>query len=125
MNSKTTEGRKETHMKNYRDFEKKYIGSSDIASLTFRAGNDVFPVNFGSDGSYDAYIVRGEAEIGEHYTLVHESKFIWLHIFDDSELTFKDSCYNAKSEDRYDTIRVYRAGEFGCIIQFLKTEIND
>lgn len=112
-------------MKNYRDFDKEYIGSSDIASLTFRAGHDVFPVDFGGDGSYYAYIVRGEAEIGEKYTLVHESKFIWLRIYDDIERTFEDSCYNAKPEDRYDTIRVYRAGARGCIIQFLKTEIND
>lgn len=56
-------------MKMYKDFPKVYIGESDIASLTLRTPVDAHVLKFGSDGYYKAYIVNGEAEIGNHYKL--------------------------------------------------------
>lgn len=96
-------------MKNYKDFEKKSIGSSDIASLTVRSGMKVAPLNFGEDGAYSAYIVTEDAEIGSHYKLTFEGKG-WISIFDDTMLTF---------EARADEIKIYQAGAFGCIVQLL------
>lgn len=96
-------------MKNYKDFEKKSIGSSDIASLTVRSGMKVAPLNFGEDGAYSAYIVTEDAEIGSHYKLTFEGMG-WITIFDDTRMTF---------EARADEIKIYQAGEFGCIIQLI------
>lgn len=99
--------------KSYKDFEKEYIGSSDIASLILaghsRWGLKLHDLHFGIDDSYQAYIVNGECEIGEHYRFEAEF-YTWLNIYDDDELV---------KEFRADIIRVYRAGEHGCIIQLL------
>ena len=46
-------------MKNYKDFTKKYIGGSDIASLTVRSGSTVSALDFGQDDEYMAYVVDG------------------------------------------------------------------
>lgn len=99
--------------KSYKDFEKQYIGNSDIASLILAGsspnGLKLHDLHFGIDDSYQAYIVNGECEIGEHYEL--EAEFnIWLKIYDDDRLVKR---FNA------DIIRVYRAGMQGCIIQLL------
>lgn len=106
-------------MKSYKEYEKVFIGDSDIAALTFvgitKDGLKANILNFGSDGRYNAYVVDENAKIGDHYTLEMEfetsSGFkAWVKIYDDEELT-KD--YSA------DKIRVYRAGDFGCIIQLI------
>lgn len=76
----------------YKDFEKEYIGSSDL------------PVERGK-----SYIVNGDCEIGEHYRFEAEF-YTWLNIYDDDELV---------KEFKADIIRVYRAGNHGCIIQLL------
>ena len=103
---------------NYKEYQKCYIGSSDVAALTLTGmrpadepgdctGLKTSALHFGGDGSYDAYLVDEDAEIGTHYTL--EATFAhWLRIYDDSGLTCKL---------RANIIRIYRAGEFGCIIQ--------
>lgn len=96
-------------MKTYKDFNKKFIGESDIASLTLRSETSCAALNFGMDAAYMAYIVTEEAEIGSHYKLIFEGKS-WLKIFDDTELTFFA---------RADKINIYRAGELGCIIQLI------
>ncbi len=96
-------------MKSYKSFNKAFIGASDIASLTVRSCGKVAVLNFGSDGSYHAYIVKGEAEIGTHYELVFECEN-WLKVYDDCDLTY--GCLGK-------TIKIYRAGDFGCIIQIL------
>lgn len=98
-------------MKNYKEYEKKYIGSSDIAALTVRICDKVYSLNFGEDGEYFAYIVDSDCEIGKHYNLIFEGKH-FINIYDDKELSFKFYMYGAK-------IKVYRAGDFGCIIQIL------
>ena len=98
-------------MKNYKEFERIYIGSSDVASLTLRAPNASHILTFGEDGAYFAYFVKGEAEIGEHYRLDFESHG-WLWIYDDEKR-------QQQIGDARTTIRVYRAGLRGCIIQVL------
>lgn len=103
-------------MKSYKDFEKQYIGNSDIASLILCGnvngkGVDLKELQFGQDASFYAYIVdENNVEIGNHYHKVAEFNY-WLRIYDDTKLT-KLFCA--------DRIIVYRAGEMGCIIQLKK-----
>lgn len=105
-------------MKSYKEFKQEFIGDSDIATLimvgpTVSENTNKYlttePLPFGEDASYKAYMVEGKAEIGSHYHLVAEFKH-WLKIYDDEELTLNI---------RADHIKVYRAGEMGCIIQTL------
>lgn len=96
-------------MKNYHDYQKINLGMSDIASLTLRMPCKAECLNFGGDGDYSAYLVDGDAEIPEYY----KEKFStegWLKIFDDNSLTQKISGR---------IIKIFRAGEYGCIIQVL------
>jgi hypothetical protein len=102
-------------MKNYKDFDKSFIGASDTATLIlagYQEGKGIVAttLDFGEDGIYKAYIVDDETEIGSHYTKVATFNS-WLKIYDDDELT---SRIKAKE------INIYRAGDFGCIIQLIK-----
>lgn len=108
-------------MKSYKEFPQRCIGSSDIAALTL-VGMKPDPLSlvaeflhFGEDGSYSAYIIgEKDVEIGAHYEKVATFKS-WMRIYD-------DSCLVARfcgSE-----INVYRAGEYGCIIQCIGDEGN-
>lgn len=96
-------------MKNYKDYFKQFIGESDIACLTVRACGDVGTIEFGEDGAYHARIVDGDTEIPAHYERVFETGEPWLWIYDDggrvASLTNKNG------------FGIYRAGDFGCIIQ--------
>lgn len=100
-------------MKNYKDYDQYHIGESDAANLTLKGispiNNDIQLtfLNFGEDGYYKAYLVDLKAEIPAHYTKIAEFK-TYLKIYDDFALSF---------EVKADNIAVYRAGEFGCIIQ--------
>lgn len=101
-------------MKTYKDFEKEFIGISDIASLILAGcdenGLKLEELHFGGDSSYYAYIVEGsDVEIGSHYKEVTRFKH-WLKIYDDIELVRQ---LEAKE------IIVYRAAEMGCIIQLI------
>lgn len=102
-------------MKNYKDFEKRFIGESDIASLTVRSVDKVTTLNFGGDGAYRAYIVKGDAQIGAHYELVFAGEK-WVRIYDDFGKSF---------EAYADMIKIYKAGNFGCIIQLLNKQDNN
>lgn len=94
---------------NYKFYEKKHIGSSDIASLTLRFPSKAEVINFGGDGSFYAYVVDENAEIGSHYTL-EASGESWIKIYDDNGLSF----------DAYaEKINIYTAGGYGCIIQLI------
>lgn len=109
-------------MKNYKELEKMYIGGSDSAFLTViewgpaDAPNwlTMHELKFGEDGDYSAYVCWGDVEIGDHYKKVLE-----LHrsitIVDDDRAVF-----DAKA----DTIKVYQAGEFGCIIHLEGNDIH-
>ena len=95
----------------YHEYEKVRLGGSDIAALIMVGCGEedltTKPLNFGIDGSYNAYLVDEEAEIGDHYSLRGEFE-AWLKIYDDDGLVFKVYA---------DKIKVFRAGEMGCIIQ--------
>jgi hypothetical protein len=101
-------------MKNYKEFEKEYIGGSDIASLILAGyvedkGLELKELSFGEDGSYHAYVVDKDTEIGSHYTKVAEFES-WMKIYDDEKLV---KSFEARK------IIVYRAREMGCIIQLI------
>lgn len=104
--------------KSYKDFEKTFIGDSDIASLILSGCSvigkqEVDILKFGLDGNYNAYIVNDKMTfIPECYELRNIFKG-WLKIYDDSSLT--QSFYA-------DEIYVYRAGEMGCIIQLVNKD---
>jgi len=89
-------------MKTYKDFEKQYIGLSDIASLILvgcgKNGLSLKELHCGQDASYQAYIVEAEFDS-------------WLKIYDDEGLVKQFSGKN---------IIVYRAAEMGCIIQIVQ-----
>lgn len=105
--------------KTYKDFNKCYIGSSDIATIIAvgfdadgKDGNYIKTgaIRFGSDGGYSAYYVDdANVEIGAHYDKVFECQ-TWLKLYDDNGLTL--SVYKPGA-----TISIYRAGNFGCIIR--------
>ena len=104
-------------MKTYKDFREINIGMSDVASLIMmgikETGRSLEFLNFGEDGEYYAYLVDREedkpVEIGSHYKKV--ATFTnWLKIYDDYESTL---------DIKGKVINVYRAGEFGCIIEVI------
>lgn len=102
-------------MKNYKLYEKKFIGASDVAALTLTGCKDGEGVvaqvlNFGEDGAYSAYIVDDDAIIGSHYSEVATFSN-WLRVFDDDEKT---------ADFSGSIIKVYRAASMGCIIQVIK-----
>lgn len=102
-------------MKSYKEYEKVYIGSSDIATLTIVALRDngqplAQTLDFAIDSNYFAYIVDGEAKIGDHYKLTQTCRY-WMKVFDDQELTL---------DLHAPIINIYRAGDCGCIIQCLE-----
>lgn len=103
-----------TTNKTYKDFEKTYIGDSDIASLTLSSPEGVYRLNFGEDADYHAYIIPAGVPIPSHYSLRYECKH-WLTIFDDRRLTFEYQGYNT-------SFKIYRAGMRGCIIQIIEPE---
>lgn len=99
-------------MASYKSFKKIDLGGSDVASLIVRTlGADgmiaVCALGFGGDDDYSAYLVPDGAVIGEHYELAAEGH-AWLEIFDDTRIRFR--C-------RAETIRIFRGGGYGCIIQ--------
>lgn len=107
-------------MKNYKNYEKQCIGCSDIASLILRGINtdgelELKSLKFGSDGVYWAYVVDADTEIPEHYTQVAEFKY-WMQVYDDMART---ATFRTKGNE---TIKVYRAGMYGCIIQRAKEQ---
>lgn len=108
-----------TTKKQYNEFPRRSIGSSDIATLTL-VGMTADHLTteflyFGEDGSYSAYIIgEKDVEIGAHYELVASFRR-WMKIYDDDSCTA--SFYG-------DSINVYRAGDYGCIIQCIGDEGN-
>lgn len=103
-------------MKSYKEYGKWWIGESDIATLVCvgidEKEDDIetFFLEFSGDGEYYAYIVDEEAEIGSHYKLVHTFTY-WCRIYDDSSKTCEVSGKK---------INIYRAGDFGTIVQVIR-----
>lgn len=97
------------------------IGCSDIAALAMvgispeerpASPIDAKVLYFGGDDIYHAYLVNKSIEIPDHYHFEHEFK-TWLKIYDDDSLVavFEAPC-----------IKVYRAGDYGCLIQLSEKE---
>lgn len=109
-------------MKNYHDFEKVYIGISDIGTVITvgmgEKGLKTDSISFGSDGVYTAYFVNEEIEIPTHYRLEQEFAY-WLKIYDDQKCQLYIRAAKGK------TIKIYRAGMFGCLIYAPGAEIKE
>ncbi len=98
-------------MKNYKEFDKTMIGSSDSARLRFVTNKESFFVKFQEDNSYSAYVVDGETEIPAHYKLVKSCDYKgWLKIYDDNQMSYTNV---------FNKLNVYRAGQMGIIIQVI------
>lgn len=95
--------------KNYHQLEKQLIGTSDKACLALVHEDGESLLTFGSDGKYYSYVGTFE-EIDlksmTHYRLEFECQN-WLQIMDDD---------GDMIEFVGDEIRIYRCGDFGCII---------
>lgn len=102
-------------MRSYKEYPKKCLGGSDYAALTMAGykediGLTSAILHFGEDGIYDAYFVDENAEIGSHYELIATFNY-WIKIYDDYSLTTSLSG---------SIMNIYRAGDYGCIIQVIK-----
>ena len=97
---------------NYKEYTTITIGYSDWASLYLETSSgEKAQLEFFVDGCYSAYMVDKQCEIPEHYYLqgVYHGT---LSIFSDDLSGLKIVPLTDEDE-----IRVYRAGDFGCIIQ--------
>lgn len=97
-------------MKSYKEYGGIPLGTSDSARIMLAGVKDARFINFGEDGFYHAYLVDENATIGEHYKLQFEMDgSAGASVYDDVE--------RMATIPRCDVIKVYRAGNFGCIIQ--------
>lgn len=76
-------------MKDYKDYEKIGIGSSDISALLLGGLDEKSEliskyIEFRHDGDYSAYLVDEETRINESFKLLFISHH-WLVIYDDIE----------------------------------------
>ena len=100
-------------VKTYKDFNKVYIGESDMAKLVLvgvsHESGDVEAsiLTFGGDSDYSAYVIDENVTVPDHYHMVKDFDN-WMTVYDDQSLTMK---IRAKH------IEVYRAGDYGCIIR--------
>ena len=102
-------------MRSYKEYPKKCLGGSDYAALTMAGCKEDIGLtseilHFRENGIYDAYFVDENAEIGDHYELIATFNY-YMKIYDD---------YNLTTSLSGSTINIYRAGDYGCIIQFIK-----
>lgn len=107
-------------MKSYKDFEKIYIGYSDIGDLIIKNMDKVEILHFPCDGEYHAYHVQtlscNNVKIPSHYHKVMSGTGE-LKIYDDKQLTYRQACFLDVKANHWD---IYRAGDFGCIIHWHK-----
>ena len=102
---------------NYRIYPSMSIGESDIAAVIMAGptedGLKAEYLKFSKDGDYLAHIIDGNAKGYEgHYELIATLRN-WLKFYDDEELVIGFKA---------DEIKVYRAGEMGCIVQLIDKE---
>lgn len=105
-------------MKSYKDYPKQWIGSSDVASLWFCGEISTKEVHFGKDGDYSAYIIPDNVPIGDHYklcTLATSTAYNTIKIVDEKGIaqTILTNVIGA---------HIYRAGEMGIIIKYIKAD---
>lgn len=105
-------------MKTYKDYTKRTIGESDIATLVLVGmGEDEVKshiLNYQGDETYSAYIIKRKenesVSIADHYELV--SSFTnWIRIYDDFG---KSAEYDGK------VINIYRAGGYSTIVEIIE-----
>lgn len=84
------------------------LGYSDIAMLTIVSPRGASSLKFGGDGNYKAYVVYGPMDARDipHYTQVYTANS-WVWLFDDD---------GKKTAFTGDMINIYRAGDYGMII---------
>lgn len=104
-------------MKYYKDCLVLNMGHSDIAALVlvgFKESDGAVSelLNFGSDGSYKTYIVSEDTVIPEHYKKITTFNK-WLKVYDDEQRIIE---FRAKK------INIYRAGNFGMIVQLIESK---
>lgn len=88
-------------MKHHKEYQKIFFGCSDIASLTLRGCNlNPVCVTTYSDGSYHAYVIDDDTELGDHFENIGEFNH-WLWVYDD---TRRVATFDAEK------ITVYQAG---------------
>ena len=98
-------------LKDHHCYKKTCIGMSDYSTLLVYGPCDddkAGVIHFGEDGTYTAYLVGEHCLIPDHYHLVYECRH-WIKIYDDDGLTYEDS-------GNY-VFKIFRAENFGCIIQ--------
>lgn len=101
-------------MKHYKDFAKRFLGGTDIATIKVMTNWENYDIATGADSSYWAYWIDGEAEIGDHYYLLKEIKRVtWLVVADEETINILEKY------DNWKTLKIYRAGEHGYIFQLL------
>jgi len=93
-------------MKSYNEFDKVYIGGSDGACLILASYQKLQDLYFGEDNDYKAWFVDEVIELPHHYKKEFECDN-WVKIYDDVERVIE---INAEH------IKIYRAGEMGCLI---------
>lgn len=78
-------------MKNYNEFKRINIGSSDIASLIVRCPGSVSELCFGEDGCYFAYdIINEECKVPSYFKVKFEGE-TWIKIYDDDSLVYNET----------------------------------
>lgn len=90
------------------------LGFSDYATLVavgFESEKGIKSelIKYGGDSSYKAYVVNENVEIPKHYKLV-VSFDKWVKVYNDVGLVL---------DVLADKINIYRAGEFGTLIQLV------
>lgn len=93
----------------YHAYDSVYLGCSDKAMLKVVGENREDVIYFGEDGNYKAYLVDKNAEIGDHYKPYPD--------FHNNAAVYDDNTLVAIFEA--DIIRIYTAGNFGCIVQLI------
>lgn len=106
----------------YKAYPKQNLGNSDIANITVRYASDeiennnyihYFNLHFGSDGDYYAYLIDNDyCKIPQHYELVFDKDVYWADFIDDKEATYHIN--------KQCNLKIWRAGNFGCIIQIVQ-----
>lgn len=102
-------------MRDYHDYEKIFLGCSDIGALTLtglKAGKGLTSqiLHFNIDACYKAYLVDENSEIEGHYHKVAAFEK-WVKVYDDDELV---------RTLRGREIEFFRAGDAGCVVKISK-----
>lgn len=87
------------------------LGTSDISSFTFRAGQSVFAVDIPHQGRCDALAITRDMQIPAQYELVRTIEWPWLWIYDD---TTRTACL----ENPGGGFRIFHSPSSGVLIQF-------